>query len=137
MILDEILDTDKFKKMLTIAAQDVVKARGWGEVEEYLKELAERDYDEFEDVVVYEDMSAMEVAGVLQQAFGKAGRICHWDHEDTIWGKLYDKIFSENVARKVWNMFPSFDYYDPDTSYYEDLHAFVSNFVDWAKERND
>ena len=135
MILDEIYDDDQLKKMLKIAAQDVIKARGYGEMEEYLKGLAERDYDEFEDVVVYEDMSATTVAGILQKAFDKAGNMCNWDSkDDEIWGKLYDRIFSESVARKVWKMFPYFDYYDPDTSYYEDLQAFVSSFVDWAKE---
>ena len=134
MILDEILDNNQFKKMLKIAAQDVIKARGFGDIESYLEELAKRDFDEFQDVLVCEDMPAIAVAGILQQAFDKAGKICNWDHEDTIWGKLYDKVFSEDVARKIWNMFPDFDYYDPDASYYEDLHAFVSSFVDWAKE---
>lgn len=134
MILDEILDNNQFKKMLKIAAQDVIKARGFGDIESYLEELAERDFDEFQDVLVCEDMPAIAVAGILQQAFDRAGNICHWDHEDTIWGKLYDKIFSEDVAQKVWRMFPDFDYYDPDASYYKDLYAFVSSFVDWAKE---
>jgi hypothetical protein len=135
MILDEIYDDDQLKKMLKIAAQDVIKARGYGDIESYLKSLAERDFDEFGDIVIYEDMPATTVAGILQQAFDKAGEMCNWDSEDdTVWGKLYDKIFSEDVARKVWKMFPYFDYYDPDTSYYEDLQAFVSSFVDWAKE---
>lgn len=134
MILDKIHDKDKFKQMLKIAAQDVIKARGFGDIESYLEELAERDFDEFQDVLVSEDMPAIAVAGILQQAFDKAGKMCNWDHDDTIWGKLYDKIFSEDVARKVWRMFPDFDYYDPDASHYEDLHAFVSSFVDWAKE---
>lgn len=134
MILDEILDNNQFKKMLKIAAQDVIKARGFGDIESYLEELAKRDFDEFQDVLVCEDMPAIAVAGILQQAFDKAGKMCNWDHDDTIWSKLYDKIFSKDVARKMWNMFPDFDYYDPDASYYEDLHAFVSSFVDWAKE---
>lgn len=135
MILDEIYDDDQFKKMLKIAAQDVIKARGYGDIESYLKSLAERDFDEFGDIVIYEDMPAITVAEILQKAFDKAGKMCNWDHEDdTVWGKLYDKIFSEDVARKVWKMFPYFDYYDPDASYYEDLQAFVSSFVDWAKE---
>lgn len=137
MILDEIYDNNQFKKMLKIAAQDVIKARGFGDIESYLEELAERDFDEFQDVLVSEDMTAMAVAEILQQAFDKAGKICNWDHEDTIWGKLYDKIFSDDVSAKVWNMFPGFDYYDPDTSYYEDLQAFVSSFVDWAKDVRD
>lgn len=134
MILDEIYDDDQFKKMLKIAAQDVVKARGYGDIESYLKGLAERDFDEFGDIAVYEDMPATVVAEILQKAFDKAGKMCNWDHEDdTVWGKLYDKIFSEDVARKMWKMFPDFDYYDPDASYYEDIQALVSNFVDYAK----
>lgn len=138
MILDEIYDNDQFKKMLKIAAQDVVKARGYGDIESYLKELAERDFDEFQDIIVYEDMPAIAVAGILQQAFDRAGKMCNWDSEDDeVWGKLYDRIFSNDVAQKVWKMFPDFDYYDPDATYYEDLRAFVSNFVDWAKGENE
>lgn len=134
MILDEIYDDNQLKKMLKIAAHDVIKARGYGEEEDYLKELAERDFDEFEDVIVCEDMPAIAVAGILQQAFDKAGNMCNWDHEDDeVWGKLYDKIFSEAVSRKMWKMFPDFDYYDPDASYYEDVHALVSSFVDYAR----
>lgn len=137
MILDEIHDNDKFKQMLKIAAQDVITARGYGDIESYLKELSEREFDEFQDVIVQEDMAVIAIAGILQKAFDRAGNMCNWDHDDTIWGKLYDKIFSEDVSRKVWKMFPDFDYYDPDASYYEDVHAFVSNFVDYAKEENE
>ena len=137
MILDEIYDNDKLRKMLKIAAQDVIKARGYGEMEEYLNELSERDYDEFDDIEVHENMPAIAVAGILQKAFDKAGNMCDWDYDDDeVWGKLYDKIFSEDVARKMWKMFPDFEYYDPDTSYYEDLQALVSSFVDWAKGEN-
>lgn len=137
MILDEIYDSDKLRKMLKIAAQDVIKARGYGEMEDYLNELSERDYDEFDDIEVQESMSAIAVAEILQKAFDKAGNMCDWDYDDDeVWGKLYDKIFSENVARKIWKMFPDFEYYDPDTSYYEDLQALVSSFVDWARGEN-
>jgi len=138
MILDEIHDTDKFKQMLKIAAQDVITARGYGDIESYLKELSGREFDEFQDVIVQEDMAAIAVAGMLQKAFDRAGNMCKWDHEDpTVWPKLYDKIFSEDVSRKIWKMFPDFDYYDPDSSYYEDVRAFVSSFVDYAKEENE
>lgn len=137
MILDGIYDDDKLRKMLKIAAQDVIKARGYGEMEDYLTELSERDYDEFDDIEVREGMPAIAVAGILQKAFDKAGNMCDWDYDDDeVWSKLYDKIFSENVARKIWKMFPDFEYYDPDTSYYEDLQALVSSFVDWARGEN-
>lgn len=137
MILDEIYDIDKLKQMLKIAACDVEKARGYGDIESYLKELSERDYNEFEDIVVYEDMPAIAVAGILQKAFDRAGNMCNWVHEDEVWGKLYDRIFSDDVSQKVWRMFPDFSYGDPDASYYEDIRVLVSNFVDYAKEENE
>ncbi len=47
--------------------------------------------------------------------------------------ECYDKIFSANVSQKIWKMFPAFEYFDPDASYYEDVEAFVNNFGDWAR----
>lgn len=89
------------------------------------------------DVEICEDIPAIAVAEILQEAFDKAGSMCDWDYDDDeVWSKLYDKIFSEDVARKIWKMFPDFEYYDPDTSYYEDLQALVSSFVDWANGEN-
>lgn len=44
--------------------------------------------------------------------------------------KKYDMIFSEKISRQVYSLFNEinvrFEYYDPDTSYEEDVNAFVS-----------
>lgn len=40
---------------------------------------------------------------------------------DLQWDEKYDMIFSEDISRKF-----SLDYYDPDTSYKEDVMAFMN-----------
>ena len=40
---------------------------------------------------------------------------------------IYDMIFSEHISRKI---LIDLDYYDPDTSYEEDVTAFVNAFND-------
>lgn len=48
----------------------------------------------------------------------------------------YDLIFSENVSRQVFSlcreMGKSLDYYDPDTTYEEDVRAFVHALQDYV-----
>ena len=40
------------------------------------------------------------------------------------WEEKYDIVFSEHLSREANSLF-SFDYYDPDTSYEEDVMAYV------------
>lgn len=44
----------------------------------------------------------------------------------------YDLIFCESLSRKVFKLFnelgSSLDYYDPDTTYEEDMDAFINAF---------
>jgi hypothetical protein len=40
-----------------------------------------------------------------------------------LWEAKYDLIFSERISKKV-----SFSWYDPDTSYEEDVTAFMNAF---------
>lgn len=50
---------------------------------------------------------------------------------DLEWEDKYDMIFSDEVSKKV-----RFDYYNPDTSYQEDVEAFVYGFEEYMeKER--
>lgn len=50
---------------------------------------------------------------------------------DLEWEDKYDMIFSDDVSKKV-----RFDYYDPDTSYQEDVEAFMYGFEEYMeKER--
>lgn len=50
--------------------------------------------------------------------------------ENVSWEIKYDLVFCENVSRRVFTLLKelnvSFDYYDPDTSYEEDLMAFAN-----------
>lgn len=40
----------------------------------------------------------------------------------------YDFIFSESISDELYKIVPKFEYYDPDTSYEEDVDAFVNAF---------
>lgn len=50
------------------------------------------------------------------------------NEEDVDWELKYDTIFSPNISKRVFALMKelniSFDYYDPDTSYEEDVRAF-------------
>lgn len=54
------------------------------------------------------------------------------------WELKYDTIFSPNISRKVFALMKelnvSFDYYDPDTSYEEDIKAFSDALKDKVQE---
>ncbi len=50
--------------------------------------------------------------------------------EDVIWHTVYDAVFSESVSRRVFTLISKlslrFEYYDPDTTYREDVMAFAN-----------
>lgn len=50
------------------------------------------------------------------------------------WDEKYGKIFSAKISTKVYKLI-HFDYYDPDTSYEEDVCAFVNAF-NWYMTEN-
>lgn len=54
------------------------------------------------------------------------------DTKNVDWQVKYDLIFSKNISTKIFQLFKevniSFDYYDPDTTYEEDIKAFSSAF---------
>lgn len=43
------------------------------------------------------------------------------------WSDVYDMIFSDNISRAALGIV-YFDWYDPDTTYYEDVMSFMSAF---------
>ncbi len=47
-------------------------------------------------------------------------------NSDAEWKTKFDVIFSEDLSLRVWNLDPGFDYRDPDTTYEEDVQAFVN-----------
>lgn len=43
------------------------------------------------------------------------------------WEAKYDLIFSEEISRKFSSIARGFDYYDPDTTYEEDVMAWYNS----------
>ena len=50
------------------------------------------------------------------------------------WENLYDIIFDDKVCGVVTDSIPNFDWFDPDTSYKEDILAFIQAFFEIAKD---
>ena len=60
-----------------------------------------------------------------KKIYERAKRIIASDLE---WEEKYDMIFSEEISRKF-----SLDYYDPDTSYEEDVMAFMNALDEYMR----
>jgi hypothetical protein len=56
-----------------------------------------------------------------------------YNDEFLTWDEKYDQIFSEKISRKVFDLI-RLDYYDPDTSYEEDVSAFMRAFNERMKD---
>lgn len=52
-------------------------------------------------------------------------RAVHVANSDAEWETKYDLIFSDDMSLMVMDLDPGFSYYDPDTSYEDDVRAFV------------
>lgn len=50
------------------------------------------------------------------------------------WEEVFDKVFSEDISVHIRGLGLSPDYYDPDTSYKEDVLAYYNALVRDAKE---
>ena len=50
---------------------------------------------------------------------------------DLSWEEKYDMIFCEEISKKAKKLSPSFDWYDPDTTYEEDVMAFFNSFTEY------
>lgn len=64
------------------------------------------------------DATILELASLRDRAV----RILNSDAE---WKTKFDLVFSDDLSLKVWELDPGFDYYDPDTTYEDDVRAFV------------
>ena len=56
------------------------------------------------------------------------------DSSDTSWELKYELIFSEEISVAIRNTGVSFEYYDPDTTYEEDVRAYVNSVNEKADE---
>jgi len=66
----------------------------------------------------------------LQTIFNRATKITL---SDMSWEEKYDHIFSDEISNRVLQL-TDFDYYDPDTSYEDDVWAFMNAFRDKINE---
>jgi len=87
-----------------------------------------------------ETSSAQEIAEYLEYLYNIARDKAFENHhdyskiyDDNAWEKLYHKVFSDEISLAICKKFPNFDWYDPDTSYYEDVDAFIEAFKNYAK----
>lgn len=55
--------------------------------------------------------------------------------KDDVYRNLYDHIFSERIAGLIYENFPDFHYVDPDTSYFDDITAFITSFQDYIENK--
>jgi hypothetical protein len=65
----------------------------------------------------------MSKSAKLRSLVAQANEI--FDSESLSWEAKYDLIFSKDISRKVFDLI-DLRYYDPDTSYEEDVKAFVN-----------
>lgn len=85
----------------------------------------------------FENANAKIIARYLDGLLGNAYEICKNDYEHDAWKILYDWVFSDEISQKIFKKFPDFVYSDPDTTYYEDVEAFVSAFREYANEKHN
>ncbi len=52
-------------------------------------------------------------------------------HSDTDWEVKYDAIFGMKIGQKIIAAGFSFDWYDPDTTYQEDVTAYFRALEEW------
>lgn len=64
------------------------------------------------------DLGVHGSAHLYHHPYAEIDEACEWEN-------IYRKIFSEKISKKVHKMV-HLDYYDPDTSYREDVQAFVN-----------
>lgn len=79
-----------------------------------------------------EKVAKQEIAYMLRDLKDKAWKESAGDTNSEVWEELYDKVFSKEISRQIFNDFPGFDYLDPDTTYQEDVCAFITAFCDYA-----
>lgn len=65
----------------------------------------------------------------IRKLHTKANRILD---SSLTWSEKYDLIFSDKISKKVMKII-HLDYYDPDTSYEEDVRAYMDAFNERIK----
>lgn len=70
----------------------------------------------------------------LEEFLERCSRLCDKAHESLLeWKDVYDSVFSKNEMKRLYEILPDFDWYDPDTTYQEDTVAFITQFSEYFK----
>jgi len=68
---------------------------------------------------------------LLNKILGKANLI--FNSKELGWDEKYDMIFSDKISSRVSRLF---QWYDPDTTYEEDVTSFMRGFNEYIENRN-
>lgn len=75
---------------------------------------------------------AKEISTYLNNLWDKTYKESKGDMDDEVWAKLYDTVFSDKISKKIHRVYPGFTWCDPDTSYQEDVTAYIRDFEEYA-----
>lgn len=65
----------------------------------------------------------------LQETIDRAyDKVVESECSEEAWEALYHFVFSDRVSHKICEILPSFDWFDPDTTYEEDVMAWIMAF---------
>lgn len=65
----------------------------------------------------------------LQEAIDRAyDKVMESECSEEAWEALYHFVFSDRVSHKICEILPSFEWYDPDATYQEDVCTFINAF---------
>lgn len=66
----------------------------------------------------------------LQETIDRAyDKVVESECSEEAWEALYHFVFSDRVSNKIYEILPNFEWYDPDTTYQEDVCAFIGAFL--------
>lgn len=62
---------------------------------------------------------------IIDDAYDK---VMESERSEEAWEALYHFVFSDRISHKICEILPRFEWYDPDTTYQEDVCAFIGAF---------
>ena len=84
-------------------------------------------------IYITKKASKEDIAYYLKELEDKAWEGSNHDvNNNDVWGKLFDKVFSDEISSNIYRDFPDFTWIDLDTSYQEDVCRFIDAFIDYA-----
>lgn len=70
-------------------------------------------------------LTLIRIQARVNEAYSKV--VLFTDSEEG-WEALFHFVFSDRISHKICEILPNFDWFDPDTTYQEDVCAFINAF---------